>query len=182
MDSPIVSIAILLGSMQLTKRLDLQNTRTQKRVLFGFLTAQAIVLAIHHLVRRRILQRKDMTLLKYLDQPPPSILPPAPTSNQKTTSRLVRTTHMDYDLEQVRQAQRQTLTNLAMMTFLYYQFGVVRPLIVQSLLPVRNVLAAKLAQVHLFGAKAEGALSRPWRAESPLAALLGGGKGQRGSR
>ncbi|KAF9279574.1 hypothetical protein BGZ74_002812 [Mortierella antarctica] len=181
MDSPIVSIAIMLGSMQLTKRLDLQNTRTQKRVLLGFLTAQAIVLAIHRLVRRRILRRKDMTLLKYLDQPPPSILPP-PSSSQNTTSRLIRTTHMEYDLEQVGQAQRQTLTNLAVMTFLYYQFGVVRPLVVQSLLPVRNVLAAKLAQVHLFGEKAEGALSRPWRAESPLAALLGGGKDQGGSR
>ncbi|KAG0018486.1 hypothetical protein BGZ81_010204 [Podila clonocystis] len=135
----------MLGSMQLTKRLDLQNTRTQKRVLLGFLTAQAIVLAIHHLIRRRILRRKDMTLIKYLDQPPPSILPP-PSSDSQTTTRLVKTTHMDYDLEQVGQAQRQTLTNLALMTFLYYQFGVVRPLIVQSLLPVRNALAAKLAQ------------------------------------
>lgn len=161
--------------MQLTKRLDLQNTRTQKRVLFGFLTAQAIVLAIHHLVRRRILRRKDITLLKYLDQPASSLLTPP---GGKPTSRLVRTTHMDYDLDQVSQAQRQTLTNLAVMAFMYYQFGVVRPLIVQSLLPVRNALAAKLAQVHLFGKTAEGTLSRPWRVESPFAALMGGGQDQ----
>ncbi|KAF8926584.1 hypothetical protein BGZ52_005436 [Haplosporangium bisporale] len=81
---------------------------------------------------------------------------------------------MDYDLEQVGQAQRQTLTNLALMAFLYYQFGVVRPLVVQSLLPIRNALAAKVAQVHLFGKPAEGVLSRPWKVESLFAALLGG--------
>lgn len=167
----------MLGSMQLTKRLDLHHSRTQKRVLLGFLTAQALVLAIHHLIRRRILRRKDITLLKYLDQPPPSILSPPQKTPQQ---RLVRTTHMDYDLEQVGQAQRQTLTNLAVMAFLYYKFGVVRPLVVQSLLPIRNALAAKVAQVHLFGKPAEGVLSRPWKVESPFAALLGGGPDQGG--
>ncbi|KAG0331028.1 hypothetical protein BG004_001861 [Podila humilis] len=178
MESQLVPFAIMLGSMQITKRLNLQDQTTKNRILGGYVAAQTLILAIQYLIRHRILKRKDNTLLTFLEEPPSfSFLPVA--QQTKTTGRrqneqqkLIKTTYMVYDLEQVNQAQRQTLLTMAVMVFLHFKFRLVRPLLVQSLLPLRNTLAAKVAQVHLFGRPAKGPLTRPWKAQSPFTAFL----------
>ncbi|KAF9145640.1 hypothetical protein BGX30_007764 [Mortierella sp. GBA39] len=163
-DGPIMNMAIVMGSMQITNRLDLEDTKTKQIILGAYITAQAFVVGISYLIQRRIQAKKDTTVLKYLDQP-------KPMSGEQP--KLVTTTNMDYDLEQNAQAQKQALIGLALMVFLHFQFGVIRPLIVQSILPVKNALQSKWAQVHVFGKPAEGDLKRPWKADNPFAALTG---------
>ncbi|KAF9433959.1 hypothetical protein BGZ76_008752 [Entomortierella beljakovae] len=165
MNSQLINMAIVMGSMQITNRLDLEDKKTKELILGSYVAAQAIVLGVHFLIKRRITAKKDTTVLKYLDQP-------KPFSGEE--AKLITTTNMSYDLEQNAQAQKQALFGLVLMIFLHFQFGVIRPLIVQSILPVKNALQSKWAQVHLFGHAAEGDLKRPWKADNPFAALTGG--------
>ncbi|KAG0360663.1 hypothetical protein BGZ54_009448 [Gamsiella multidivaricata] len=157
-------MALVMGSMQITNRLDLEDTKTKQLILGAYVTAQVIVLGISFIIKKRVMAKKDTAVLKYLDQP-------KPMSGEEP--KLVTTTNMAYDLEQNAQAQKQALIGLALMVFLHFQFGVIRPLVVQSILPVKNALQSKWAQVHLFGKPAEGDLKRPWKADNPFAALTG---------
>jgi len=133
-------------------------------ILGAYVTAQVIVLGLSFLIQKKIQSKKDTTVLKYLDQP-------KPMSGEQP--KLISTTNMAYDLEQNASAQKQALISFALMLFLNFQFGVIRPLVVQSILPVKNALQSKFAQVHLFGKPAEGDLRRPWKADNPFAALSG---------
>ncbi|KAF8950161.1 hypothetical protein BGZ52_003472 [Haplosporangium bisporale] len=162
-------MALVMGSMQITNRLDLEDTKTKQIILGCYVTAQLLVLAISYIIQRRILSKKDTTVLKYMDQP-------KPMSGEQP--KLITTTNMTYDLEQNAQAQKQALIGLGLMVFLHFQFGVIRPLVVQSILPVKNALQSKFAQVHLFGKPAEGDLRRPWKADNPFAALTGANEEQ----
>ncbi|KAF9407448.1 hypothetical protein BGZ94_002685 [Podila epigama] len=160
----IMNMALVMGSMQITNRLDLEDTKTKQLILGCYVAAQLIVLAISYIIERQITKKKDTTVLKYLDQP-------KPMSGEEP--KLITTTHMAYDLEQNAQARKQALISLGLMVFLNYQFGVIRPLVVQSILPIKNALSSKFAQVHLLGKAAEGDLRRPWKADNPFAALSG---------
>ncbi|KAF9199236.1 hypothetical protein BGZ49_010675, partial [Haplosporangium sp. Z 27] len=161
----IMNMALVMGSMQITNRLDLEDTKTKQLILGAYVAAQALVLGVSYVIKRRIISKKDTTVLKYMEQP-------KPLSGEQ--AKLVTTTNMAYDLEQNAQAQKQALFGLILMVFLHFQFGVIRPLVVQSILPVKNALQSKWAQVHLFGKPAEGDLKRPWKADNPFAALTGG--------
>ncbi|KAF8970492.1 hypothetical protein BGZ46_010498 [Entomortierella lignicola] len=160
-----MNMALVMGSMQITNRLDLEDTKTKQLILGAYVAAQALVLGVSYVIKRRIISKKDTTVLKYMEQP-------KPLSGEQ--AKLVTTTNMAYDLEQNAQAQKQAFFGLILMVFLHFQFGVIRPLVVQSILPVKNALQSKWAQVHLFGKPAEGDLKRPWKADNPFAALTGG--------
>ncbi|KAG0256202.1 hypothetical protein BG011_004696 [Mortierella polycephala] len=164
MNAQIMNMALVMGSMQITNRLDLEDTKTKQLILGAYVTAQTIVLGISYIIQRRIQAKKDTTVLKYMEQP-------KPMSGEEP--KLTATTNMAYDLEQNAQAQKQALIGLVVMVFLHFQFGVIRPLVVQSILPVKNALQSKFAQVHLFGKPADGDLKRPWKADNPFAALTG---------
>ncbi|KAG0219336.1 hypothetical protein BGX31_011345 [Mortierella sp. GBA43] len=158
-------MALVMGSMQITNRLDLEDTKTKQLIVGLYVAAQAIVLSISYIVQRRIQAKKDTAELKYMEQP-------KPFSGEEP--KLVRTTNMAHDMEQNSQAQKQALIGLTLMIFLHFKFGVIRPLVVQSILPLKNALQSKAAQVYLFGKPAEGDLKRPWKAENPFEALAGG--------
>ncbi|KAF9173203.1 hypothetical protein BGX20_003818 [Mortierella sp. AD010] len=159
-----MNMAIVMGSMQITNRLDLEDAKTKQLILGVYVASQAVVLLVSLIIKRRIEAKKDTTVLKYLDQP-------KPFSGEQ--AKVITTTNMAYDLEQNAQAQKQALFGLVFMIFLHFQFGVIRPLVVQSVLPVKNALQSKWAQVYLFGKPAEGELKRPWKADNPFAALTG---------
>ncbi|KAG0002875.1 hypothetical protein BGZ65_002246, partial [Modicella reniformis] len=160
----LMNMALVMGSMQITNRLDLEDLKTKQIIIGVYLAAQVIVLGISFIIQYRIRSKKDTTVLKYLDEP---------KAFSGEQAKVITTTNMDYDLEQNNQARKQVLIGLALMVFLYFKFGVIRPLVVQSILPVKNALQSKWAQVHLFGKPAEGELRRPWKADNPFAALSG---------
>ncbi|KAF9362311.1 hypothetical protein BGX34_006427 [Mortierella sp. NVP85] len=164
MNSQIMNMALVMGAMQITNRLDLEDPHTKQMIVGIYVAAQAIVIGISFFIQSRIQAKKDTTELKYMDQP-------KPFSGEEP--KLIVTTNMKYDLEQNAQAQKQALIGLTLMVFLHFKFGVIRPLVVQSILPLKNALQSKWAQVHLFGKAAEGDLRRPWKADNPFEALTG---------
>src|SRR5690554_7354553 len=66
-----MNMALVMGSMQITNRLDLEDTKTKQLILGAYVTAQVIVLSISYIIQRRIQAKKDTTVLKYMEQPKP---------------------------------------------------------------------------------------------------------------
>jgi hypothetical protein len=75
---------------------------------------------------------------------------------------------MEYDLQQAKALAGQTLMGATILAFMHYQWGYLRPLLLQSVLGFRTLAQAPIVQVWIAGYKAEGALVRPWRAANPF--------------
>lgn len=50
-----------------------------------------------------------------------------------------------------------------MMGVMHLYFGYTQPLLVQSIMPIKNVLESKVAKIHLMGKEPVGDLKRPWK-------------------
>jgi hypothetical protein len=109
----------------------------------------------------------DTTPLRYVKPAKPS------ADGQPSEPTMVVTTHREYDLDQLQQAIRSTFTTAAMFCAIHFYFKINQPLLIQSLVPVKNALISKEALIHLWGDAAEGPLKRPFKTESPFASLLG---------
>lgn len=81
---------------------------------------------------------------------------------------------MEYDISQVKQFIQSTASSIVMISLMHWYFKFTQPLVLQSVLPVKNLLTHKVALIHLWGDAAEGPLKRPFKAENPFAALMGG--------
>lgn len=96
-----------------------------------------------------------MTTLKYLE--------PAPAGSGEEP-KLVTTTIMEYDQQQLQAAYKQQLMGVGMMAFMHLYLKYTNPLLIQSILPLKGVFEGNIAKVHIFGKPASGELKRPWKA------------------
>jgi hypothetical protein len=102
------------------------------------------------------------------------VVPGKPSaSGQPSEPTTVVTTNRNYDVDQLQKAIRSTLTTALMFSVIHFYFKVNQPLLIQSIVPVKNALISKEALIHLWGDVAEGPLQRPFKSESPFSALLG---------
>lgn len=77
---------------------------------------------------------------------------------------LITTTHRDYDLQEVSKAMRGVYMGMAMVAGMHLYFGSVQPLVIQAILPIKNALESKQAQLWIFNKPATGDLKRPFKA------------------
>lgn len=90
----------------------------------------------------------------------------------------ITTTVRDYDVEQLKQFIQSTLTSILIISVMHFQFKFTQPLLMQSILPIKNLITHKEALIHLWGDAPEGPLARPFVADNPLSSLtsmFGGG-------
>jgi hypothetical protein len=90
----------------------------------------------------------------------------------------ITTTVRDYDVDQLNQFIKSTATSIVMISIMHWQFKFTQPLLMQSILPIKNLLTHKVALIHLWGDAPEGHLARPFAVDNPLgglASFLGGG-------
>lgn len=113
----------------------------------------------------------DLTPLRYTPQAKPSLTNPQPAAE----GEMVTTTNMDYDVGQLKQFMQSTVSSIVMISAMHWYFKFTQPLVLQSILPIKNLLTHKVALIHLWGDAPEGALQRPFQVENPLASFLGGG-------
>lgn len=83
----------------------------------------------------------------------------------------ITTTVRDYDVDQVKSFIQSTVTSILIISVMHWQFKFTQPLLMQSILPIKNLLTHKEALIHLWGDAPEGNLSRPFAAENPLGGL-----------
>lgn len=115
----------------------------------------------------------DTTVLTYNAPNKPSLSNPTPGAPETVT-----TTVKDYDIDQVNQFIKSTVTSIAIISVMHWQFKFTQPLLMQSILPIKNLLTHKEALIHLWGDAPEGNLARPFTADNPLgglASMFGGG-------
>lgn len=94
-------------------------------------------------------------------------------NGQPSEPTAVVTTHRAYDIDQLQKAIRSIFTTALMFSAVHFYFKINQPLLLQSIVPIKNAVISKEALIHLWGDAAVGPLQRPFKAESPFSALLG---------
>lgn len=104
--------------------------------------------------------------------------PKASFGQAAAAEETVTTTNSDYDQADLQKFITTTATSLAVISVLHWQFNINQPLLVQSIMPLKNFLISKPVIIHVWGDAAEGDLKRPWKADAnPLSAFMGGSGG-----
>ncbi|OZJ02756.1 hypothetical protein BZG36_03344 [Bifiguratus adelaidae] len=191
LSNPMFNMVLTLGCVQLAKPLDMNDPDIIFYLRVTYVVAQLAIVAFYYLIIAlakkkngsilnldppgpQILNKNilDTTPLRYVEPAKPSLSNPSPDSN----GELISTTHRDYDIAETKKLITSSLTGIAMIGFLHLQFKFVQPLLIQSILPIKNAVLSKPARIYLWGEKAEGDLKRPFKVDNPLAAF-GGGEG-----
>lgn len=110
-----------------------------------------------------------MTTLKYVE--------PAPVGSSEE-GKLVTTTIMAYDTQQIKQSLRGQLMGIGMMAFMHLYLQYTNPLCVQSIIPLKSAFESNLVKIHLFGQPASGDLKRPFKAGGGFMQAMQGGTAQ----
>ena len=80
----------------------------------------------------------------------------------------------DYDQREAVSKVRALCFQVAMTSFMHYKWGSPMPLLFQCVMLPMNLADEPLVKIHVFGAKAEGKLARPFaKPANPLADALG---------
>lgn len=145
--------------MQIANRVPFDNPD----VLFGvrsmYLASNVLIASLYLYVQSQIKQQRDHKTLKYVE--------PAPIGTEEP--KPITTTVMDYDLSQLRALFKAQFTGLALMALMHLYFKYTNPLLIQSILPLKSALEAKLVKIHVFGQPATGDLERPFKTpQSPF--------------
>lgn len=93
-------------------------------------------------------------MLKYVDSAQPFSQEQPP---------LITTTVQEYDTSQLKSSIKAAFMGVGMMGVMHLYFGYSQPLLVQSIMPIKNVIESNVAKVHLFRKDPVGDLKRPWK-------------------
>ncbi|BFZ55594.1 phosphate transporter (Pho88) [Savitreella phatthalungensis] len=162
----ITNLAVTLGVMQLARKVDFDDPTTLFYVRVLYVTSNIIIALAYFYQYTRIQKQNDLTTLKYVE-------PAAPMSGKSEPS-LVTTTVKEYDMLELQKGFKGALMGVAMMAVMHLYFKFSQPLLVQSILPVKNAFETKLASIHVFGKPATGDNKRPFKAAP---GLFGGATG-----
>ncbi|KAF7721097.1 hypothetical protein EC973_005415 [Apophysomyces ossiformis] len=162
LNHPLFNVAFFIAVRQLTKNwnLDAPEYLTMLRALY--LGSQITIILLAYWLISVVQKKNDKTPLRYVE--------PASTGwdGNETSDQLVNTTFMEYDTAEIKKTIKQTMTGVAIVTFLHLQFKYVQPLLLQSILGFKTFLMTKEARIHIWREKAIGDLRRPFRVEAPF--------------
>lgn len=168
MNPQITNLAIILGMMQVAKKIDFENPTILTYIRIGYVLSNVIIISIYLYCGMVVKKKNDLTTLKYTE-------PAAPMSGEPP--KLITTTIMGYDQTQLKSALKSVAMGVGMMAFMHLYMKYKNPLLIQSIIPLKGVFDNKLVQIHLFNKPAIGDLKRPWKAAAnPFAAFTGGGE------
>ncbi|KAG9243937.1 inorganic phosphate transporter-like protein pho88 [Calycina marina] len=162
----ITNLVIILGMMQVSKKIPMEDPDTMNLIRAGYLLSNAIIISIYAYTHYLINKKKDLTTLKYVDTPP--------MGSADTTGKVVTTTVHSYDVEQMKSLYKAQMMGVGMMAVMHLYFKYTNPLLIQSIIPLKGAFEGNEIQIHLFGKPAIGDLKRPFKAAAGLMSSLGG--------
>ena len=154
------NLAITLGAMQLSRKISFEDPQVLLYIRILYVVSNLIIAVVYYIQYAKIQKANDLTTLKYVE-------PAAPMSG-KTEPQLVTTTVKEYDMLELQKGAKGALMGVAMMAVMHIYFKFSQPLLVQSILPVKNAFETKLAAIHVFGKPATGDHKRPFKAAPGL--------------
>ena len=146
--------------MQLSRKISFDDPQTLLYVRILYVVSNLIIAVVYYIQYIKIQKANDLTTLKYVE--------PASPMSGKTEPQLVTTTVKEYDMLELQKGFKGALMGVAMMGVMHVYFKFSQPLLVQSILPVKNALETKLAAIHVFGKPATGDHKRPFKAAPGL--------------
>ncbi|KAK5939132.1 phosphate transporter (Pho88) [Knufia obscura] len=161
----ITNLVIILGMMQVSKKIPFDDPQVLMGVRALYIVSNLIIFAVYFYTGMQIKKKKDLTTLKYLE--------PAQAGSGEEP-KLVTTTIMEYDQQQLQAAYKQQMMGVGMMAFMHLYLKYTNPLIIQSIIPLKGVFEGNIAKVHIFGKPAVGELKRPWKAAGGFMGMGGG--------
>ncbi|KAL8682742.1 MAG: hypothetical protein Q9186_001253 [Xanthomendoza sp. 1 TL-2023] len=163
----ITNLVIILGMMQVSKKIPFDDPQVLLGVRILYIVTNIIIAGIYLYIQTKINAKKDLTTLKYVE--------PAPMGSADEP-KLITTTIHSYDLQQLRALWKSQLMGVGMMGVMHLYFKYTNPLLIQSIIPLKGAFEGNLAKIHLLGNPAIGDLKRPWKAAGGLMGM--GGQGE----
>ncbi|KAL2919100.1 phosphate transporter (Pho88) [Polyrhizophydium stewartii] len=154
LNQTFINIGIVLAAVQVANYFKLDAPENTLYIRIAYAASQAAVFACIAYIYTRIRAKKDKTELIYNESKFPFSSTPPET---------IRSTVGAYDEEQVRSLVTQNLTTVAVLLFITFRFGYLRPLVIQSVMALRQISTTPLFRVHILGEAATGDLARPWK-------------------
>ncbi|KAI6251362.1 SRP-independent targeting protein [Erysiphe necator] len=165
----ITNLVIILGMMQVSKRIPMDDPDVLNMIRAGYVLSNFIILSIYLYVHYRINKKKDLTTLKYIDTPP---------MGSAEEPKLITTTIHAYDVSQMKTLYKAQLMGVGMMALMHLYFKYTNPLLIQSIIPLKSALEGSEVAIHLFGKAPVADLKRPFKAPPGLLSSLQGGAAQ----
>ncbi|CAG8974175.1 hypothetical protein HYALB_00011783 [Hymenoscyphus albidus] len=161
----ITNLIIILGMMQVSKRIPLDDPDTLNMVRAGYLLSNVIIISVYLYTHYLINKKKDMTTLKYVE-------PPQMGSTDEP--KLITTTVHKYDVDQMKALYKAQMMGVGMMAVMHLYFKYTNPLLIQSIIPLKGAFEGNEVAIHLFGKPAIGEMKRPFKAAAGFMSALQG--------
>ena len=152
----------MLAVNKMSGQLDFEDPKIITIVRVAYVTSCLIVFLAYSYAKKVIESKNDLTTF--------TMEKPASPFSQ-TPPESVTTTVKAYDLEQVSSALKSLYQGVAMMGFLHLYMKYTNPLVLQSIMPLKNLYENKIIQIHVLG-RSGPEYRRPFKTES----LFGGSK------
>lgn len=165
LESPLVSMGFLFGTIQLLRFVDMTAPRTILLIRGTYIFSQMAMLLFWYYIRVKAMEKakKSSEMVEIEEAAAPfSGLPP----------RKAKLTVGEYDAQEARKQMQQIVIGSIVMLVLHVWFGMVQPLVLQVIIPWKSLLTQPLVQIHLFGFEAVGSLKRPFKQPNPLAEFM----------
>ncbi|KAF4631652.1 hypothetical protein G7Y89_g6471 [Cudoniella acicularis] len=162
----ITNLVIILVMMQVSKRIPLEDPNVLLLVRAGYIASNVIIISIYAYTHYLINKKKDMTTLKYVDQP---------QMGSTEEPKLITTTVHKYDVDQMKALYKAQMMGVGMMAVMHLYFKYTNPLLIQSIIPLKGAFEGNEVNIHLFGKPAIGDMKRPFKAAAGFMSALQGG-------
>jgi Phosphate transport (Pho88) len=172
----VSSLLFVLLLVQATKHLDMTDPAILFYFRLAYITSQVLLLALAALTLYRIRQKNEINNSVRVPEPQTPSNPWQPSAETTSAPKMITMSVRAYDVGKVREFISQTVFSFFFLLFLHLKFEFVHPLLLQSILPLKNALFMPIFQIHLFGRPPIGDLERPFKApKSPFADLFAQG-------
>jgi len=162
----ITNLVIILVMMQVSKKIPMEDPNVLMLIRGLYVLSNVIIISLYAYIHLTINKKKDMTTLKYVEQP---------QMGSSEEPKLVTTTVHAYDVAQMKTLYKAQLMGVGMMCVMHLYFKYTNPLIIQSIIPLKSALEGNMVKIHLFGQPAVGDLKRPFKVAPGLMSSLQGG-------
>ncbi|KAJ3015164.1 hypothetical protein HKX48_004745 [Thoreauomyces humboldtii] len=161
MNPAITNLVLVFGLMQVANKFELDKEENTNVLRATYLGMQLITFAALGFVYMKVSAKNDQTPMIYEESK--GVIDPG-------NSETIRTTVRDYDVKKLVEQIRSQALAIAMIGFMHFKWGYLRPLLLQSILGLKAIYQAQLVQVHILGRPTVGELARPWKVASPFGA------------
>jgi len=165
MPSMKISQLIPIGVLLLQSKLDFDHPDYLWVIRIAFIVVQ---------VANLLLVFYSMAKINAMPETDEKIVIPEKTSMGKVVEEAKVVTAKEHDYAAAKQKLNETLMQTCIIGGIHYKWEKILPLLLKVAADPFHIYESELFQIYVLGKKVEGKLSRPWKKENPMEAMMGG--------